>query len=108
MVTPELDSKETKLCRNSRGVHSLGLSPAALATRRNERWTLLVQFALIRGRSTRHQRLSAGLGPIRLYQRVQQRLASFLTSTGSGALMWLVLEVPGRRTGVIRRTRLEG
>jgi hypothetical protein len=65
----------------------------------------LVRFALIRvGRPA--QRLSAGLGPIRLYQRVQQRLAPFLTSTGSGALMWLVLEVPGRRTGVIRRTRL--
>jgi hypothetical protein len=45
MVTPELDSKDTKLCRNSRGVHSLALSPAALATRRNERRTLAASSA---------------------------------------------------------------
>src|SRR5512132_924788 len=45
MVTPELDSKDTKLCRNSRGVHSLGFSPAALATRRNERRTLAASSA---------------------------------------------------------------
>ena len=32
MVTPELETAETKPCHNSRGVHSLGLSPAALAT----------------------------------------------------------------------------
>jgi hypothetical protein len=34
MLAPELDGKDTKLCRNSRGVHSMGLSPAAVATRR--------------------------------------------------------------------------
>jgi len=45
IVTPELDSKDTKLCRNSRGVHSLGSSPAALATRRNERRTLAASSA---------------------------------------------------------------
>jgi hypothetical protein len=42
---PELDSKDTKLCRNSRGVDSLGFSPAALATRRNERRTLAASSA---------------------------------------------------------------
>jgi hypothetical protein len=45
MLTPELDSKDTKLCRNSRGAHSLGLSPAALATWRNERRTLAASSA---------------------------------------------------------------
>jgi hypothetical protein len=38
--TPELESSETKLCRNSRGVHSEASSPAAVATVRKARRTL--------------------------------------------------------------------
>ena len=45
MVIPELESKDTKLCRNSRGVNSLGSSPAALAIRRKERRTLAASSA---------------------------------------------------------------
>ena len=37
---PALDSSETKLCRNSRGVHSSAWSPACSATWRNARRTL--------------------------------------------------------------------
>jgi hypothetical protein len=34
--TPELERSETKLCRNSRGVHSEAFKPAAAATVRND------------------------------------------------------------------------
>lgn len=37
--TPERESSETKLCRNSRGVHSEASKPAAAATDRNARLT---------------------------------------------------------------------
>jgi hypothetical protein len=37
--TPELERSETKLCRNSRGVHSEAFKPAAAATVRNARRT---------------------------------------------------------------------
>jgi hypothetical protein len=44
--------------------------------------------------------------PPRLYQRVQKRLAPFLASHGIGPAYVVVLEVPGRRSGVIRRNAL--
>ena len=44
--------------------------------------------------------------PPRLYQRVQKRLAPFLVSHGIGPAYVVVLEVPGRRSGVIRRNAL--
>ncbi len=46
MLTPLSDRSETKLCLSSRGVHSLGSSPAALATCRNPRRTLCASSAV--------------------------------------------------------------
>jgi F420H(2)-dependent quinone reductase len=44
--------------------------------------------------------------PPQLYQRVQQRLGPFLVSLGIGPKQVVVLEVPGRRSGLIRRNTL--
>jgi glyoxylase-like metal-dependent hydrolase (beta-lactamase superfamily II) len=44
--------------------------------------------------------------PPRLYTRVQGRLGPLLTANGVGPRYVVVLEVPGRRSGVIRRTTL--
>jgi proline iminopeptidase len=44
--------------------------------------------------------------PPPLYQRVQKRLGPFLTSHGIGPKQVVVLEVPGRRSGIIRRNAL--
>jgi deazaflavin-dependent oxidoreductase (nitroreductase family) len=44
--------------------------------------------------------------PPLLYQRVQKRLGPFLISLGIGPKQVVVLEVPGRRSGVIRRNAL--
>lgn len=44
--------------------------------------------------------------PPPLYQRVQRRLGPFLISLGIGPKQVVVLEVPGRRSGVIRRNAL--
>ena len=44
--------------------------------------------------------------PPPLYQRVQKRLAPLLISLGIGPKQVVVLEVPGRRSGLIRRNAL--
>jgi Metallo-beta-lactamase superfamily/F420H(2)-dependent quinone reductase len=44
--------------------------------------------------------------PPLLYQRVQKRLGPFLISLGIGPKQVVVLEVPGRRSGMIRRNAL--
>ena len=44
--------------------------------------------------------------PPPLYQRVQKRLGPFLISHGIGPKQVVVLEVPGRRSGIIRRNAL--
>ena len=44
--------------------------------------------------------------PPRLYQRLQKRLGPFLISLGIGPKQVIVLEVPGRRSGMIRRNAL--
>jgi glyoxylase-like metal-dependent hydrolase (beta-lactamase superfamily II) len=44
--------------------------------------------------------------PPSLYQRIQKRLSPFLISLGIGPKQVVVLEVPGRRSGVIRRNSL--
>jgi deazaflavin-dependent oxidoreductase (nitroreductase family) len=44
--------------------------------------------------------------PPQLYQRVQKRLGPFLISLGIGPKQVVVLEVPGRRSGMIRRNAL--
>jgi deazaflavin-dependent oxidoreductase (nitroreductase family) len=44
--------------------------------------------------------------PPRLYQRLQRRLGPFMISRGIGPKDVVVLEVPGRRSGKIRRTAL--
>ena len=43
--TPASDSSETKLCRSSRGVQSVGLRPAAAVTLRNARRTFAASRA---------------------------------------------------------------
>ena len=44
--------------------------------------------------------------PTTLYQRVQKRLGPFLVGLGIGPKQVVVLEVPGRRSGLIRRNAL--
>lgn len=44
--------------------------------------------------------------PPPLYQRVQKRLGPLLISLGMGPKHVVVLEVPGRRSGLIRRNAL--
>jgi glyoxylase-like metal-dependent hydrolase (beta-lactamase superfamily II) len=44
--------------------------------------------------------------PPPLYQRMQQRLSPFLINLGLGPKQVVVLEVPGRRSGAIRRSSL--
>ena len=63
--TPELESSETKLCRNSRGVHSEASKPAAAATDRNARRTFAASSSVpYRVANTRS--LSTHRSPIRI------------------------------------------
>ena len=99
-----------------------GLEPQVLATGHGRVWvdeTAQALQALARGQEPLPARWRQGLfsgvdysarsryrPPPRLYQRLQRRLGPFMISRGIGPRDVVVLEVPGRRSGKIRRNAL--